>query len=141
MSKAPILLAGAGGHARACIDVLEQEGRFAVTGLVGLPHEVGSRILDCPVLGTDADLPALLGGHANALVTVGQIKNPGGADAAFRSAGESRLDATNHCVATRLCLAPCDSGRWHNRHARRHHQCGRGGGAQLHHQQPGSGRA
>ena len=76
MSKAPILLAGAGGHARACIDVLEQEGRFAVTGLVGLPHEVGTRILDYPVLGTDADLPALLGDYTHALVTVGQIKSP-----------------------------------------------------------------
>ena len=29
MSKLPILLIGAGGHARACIDVIEQEGRFA----------------------------------------------------------------------------------------------------------------
>ena len=76
MTKAPILLAGAGGHARACIDVLEEEGRFAVTGLVGLPHEVGTRILDYPVLGTDADLPALHGDYAQAIVSVGQIKTP-----------------------------------------------------------------
>lgn len=76
MTKPRILLAGAGGHARACIDVLEREGRFAVAGLVGLHHEVGTRILDYSVLGTDADLPALLGDYANALVTVGQIKSP-----------------------------------------------------------------
>ena len=76
MSKAPILLVGAGGHARACIDVIEQEGRFAVAGLVGLPHEVGTRMLGYPVLGTDADLPALLGDYAHALVSVGQIKTP-----------------------------------------------------------------
>lgn len=76
MTKAPILLVGAGGHARACIDVIEQEGRFAVAGLVGLPHEVGTRMLGYPVLGTDADLPALLGDYAHALVTVGQIKTP-----------------------------------------------------------------
>lgn len=76
MSKDLILLVGAGGHARACIDVIEQEGRFAVKGLVGLPEEVGSRIFDYPVLGTDEDLPALLGDCANALVTVGQIKTP-----------------------------------------------------------------
>lgn len=74
MTKAPILLVGAGGHARACIDVIEQEGRFTVVGLVGLPHEVGTRMLGCPVLGTDADLPGLLGEYAHALVTVGQIK-------------------------------------------------------------------
>jgi sugar O-acyltransferase (sialic acid O-acetyltransferase NeuD family) len=76
VTKAPILLVGAGGHARACIDVLEQEGRFAVAGLVGLPHEVGTQMLGHPVLGTDADLPALLGDYAHALVTIGQIKTP-----------------------------------------------------------------
>jgi len=72
----PILLVGAGGHAKACIDVIEQEARFSVIGLIGLDNEVGSLILDYPVLGTDADLPALLGKSRNALVTVGQIKTP-----------------------------------------------------------------
>lgn len=76
MTKAPILLVGAGGHARACIDVIEQEGSFVVAGLVGLPHEVGTRMLGYSVLGTDADLPALLGDYAHALITVGQIKTP-----------------------------------------------------------------
>ena len=74
MTKAPILLVGAGGHARACIDVIEQEGSFVVAGLVGQPHEVGTRMLGYSVLGTDADLPALRGDYANALVSVGQIK-------------------------------------------------------------------
>ena len=73
----PILLVGAGGHARACIDVIEQEGRFAVAGLMGLPHEVGTRMLGYPVLGTDADLQVLLDDCAHALVSVGQIKTPG----------------------------------------------------------------
>ena len=72
----PILLMGAGGHTRACIDVIEQEGRFAVAGLVGLPHEVGIRMLGYAVLGTEEDLPVLLGNCAHALVTVGQIQTP-----------------------------------------------------------------
>lgn len=76
MTKLPILLVGAGGHARACIDVIELERRFTVAGLVGLPDEVGTRILGYPVLGTDADLPTLLGMYTYALVTVGQIKTP-----------------------------------------------------------------
>lgn len=67
---------GAGGHAKACIDVIEQEGRFAVVGLVGLPHEVGTQIFGYQVLGSDADLPALLGDYNYALVTIGQIKSP-----------------------------------------------------------------
>jgi sugar O-acyltransferase (sialic acid O-acetyltransferase NeuD family) len=76
MNTAAILLAGAGGHARACIDVIEQEGRFALAGLVGLPHEAGTNVWGYPVLGTEADLPALLRDHASVLVAVGQIKTP-----------------------------------------------------------------
>ena len=74
MTKPPILLVGAGGHARACIDVIEQEWLFAIAGLVGLPHEIGTRILGYVVLGTDVELPSLLRDCAHALVTVGQVK-------------------------------------------------------------------
>ena len=72
----PILLVGAGGHARACIDVIEQEARFSIKGLVGLPYEVGSSILGYPVLGADEDLPALISDCVNVLVAIGQIKTP-----------------------------------------------------------------
>lgn len=74
VTRVPIVLVGAGGHARACIDVIEQEGRFTIAGLVGLPDEIGTRILGYPVLGTDGDLPALIDGSRYALVTVGHIK-------------------------------------------------------------------
>lgn len=76
MKAASILLLGAGGHARSCIDVLEQEGRFAVAGLTGLAAEVGTSVLGYPVIGTDDDLPELLRACEAALVTVGQIKSP-----------------------------------------------------------------
>lgn len=76
MSEAAILLVGAGGHARACIDVIEQAARFSVAGLVGLPDQVGTRVLGYPVLGTDADLVALRVKYAYAMVVVGQIKTP-----------------------------------------------------------------
>ena len=76
MSKPSILLIGAGGHAQSCIDVIEQEGRFRIAGLVGLPREVGSNAFGHPVLGTDSDLPNLQKEIQYALVTVGQIKTP-----------------------------------------------------------------
>lgn len=75
MSRETILLLGAGGHARSCIDVIEQEGRYTVGGVVGLPQEVGSRVLGYPVLGSDDDLPYLLPRFAQMLITVGQIKS------------------------------------------------------------------
>jgi sugar O-acyltransferase (sialic acid O-acetyltransferase NeuD family) len=76
MTAEPILLVGAGGHARACIDVIEQEGRFLVGALLGLPVEIGTNVLGYEVVGTDADLEAALRAHRSALVTVGQIKTP-----------------------------------------------------------------
>ncbi len=76
MTQDPILLVGAGGHAKACIDVIEQEGHFVVKGLVGFPEEVGSAILNNPVLGTEEDLSTLLGHCSNAIIAVGQIKTP-----------------------------------------------------------------
>jgi len=76
VSASPILLLGAGGHARACIDVIEREGRFAVSGLIGLPDQVGTDVLGYPVVGTEADLPALQSGHQYALIAIGQLTTP-----------------------------------------------------------------
>jgi len=73
---AGILLLGAGGHARACIDVIEQHRGFAIVGAIGTLPEVGARILGYRVLGTDADLARVRDEHAiaAAIVAVGQIK-------------------------------------------------------------------
>jgi sugar O-acyltransferase (sialic acid O-acetyltransferase NeuD family) len=76
LTKAPILLIGAGGHARSCIDVIEREGRFAIAGLIGLPQEVGCRVLGYPVLGTDATLPVMLSEFPMAFISIGQIETP-----------------------------------------------------------------
>jgi sugar O-acyltransferase (sialic acid O-acetyltransferase NeuD family) len=68
-------LLGAGGHARACIDVLERIRDYRPVGLVGLDSERGTSVFDYPVLGTDEDLRELLHSHPVALVTIGQIKS------------------------------------------------------------------
>ena len=73
--KETILLLGAGGHARACIDVIEQAGCFVIAGLVGLPKEVGKSVLGYPVLGSDTNLQVLLAQYRCAVVTMGQIKH------------------------------------------------------------------
>lgn len=76
MKSENILLLGAGGHARSCIDVIEQEGRYTVGGLVGLEREVGLQVMGYSVLGVDDDLPDLLPRFESVLITVGQIKSP-----------------------------------------------------------------
>lgn len=69
------MLVGAGGHAQACIDVIEQQDAFRVAGLVGMPHEVGRSVLGYQVLGTDDDLSALARDYSHALVSVGHIRS------------------------------------------------------------------
>ena len=77
MKKPQILLVGAGGHCRACVDVIELAGMFEIAGIVDRPGAgPGAPVLGYPVLGTDEDLPELRKRYDFALVTVGQIKTP-----------------------------------------------------------------
>ncbi len=76
MRKPEIILVGAGGHSKACIDVIESEGKFDIAGLVGLPDEVGKQVLDYSIIATDADLSELVKQYKYAFVTQGQIKSP-----------------------------------------------------------------
>ena len=70
------ILVGAGGHARACIDVIEMSGQFKVIGLVEKDEVSNQENLGYHVIGTDDDLPNLRQKCANALIAVGQIKSP-----------------------------------------------------------------
>lgn len=76
MSKKGIVLIGAGGHARSCIDVIEQDGEFQIVGLVGKNEEIGSQVLGYEVLSDDSMLLELAKRIPFALITVGQIHNP-----------------------------------------------------------------
>jgi len=71
-----ILLIGAGGHARSCIDVIEEVEQFKIAGLVEKDEEIKDDNLGYPVIGTDNDLPELRQQYNNALITIGQIKSP-----------------------------------------------------------------
>jgi sugar O-acyltransferase (sialic acid O-acetyltransferase NeuD family) len=76
MKLKELILVGAGGHARACIDVIEQTDNYQIAGLVGLKEEVGTLIDDYAVLAVDSDLSKLATKFAFALITVGQIDSP-----------------------------------------------------------------
>lgn len=70
-----IILVGGGGHCKACIDVIEQEKRFEIAGIVDHPDMFGQNILGYPIIGCDDDLPDLFKKYKNALITVGQIRS------------------------------------------------------------------
>jgi sugar O-acyltransferase (sialic acid O-acetyltransferase NeuD family) len=58
--KDSIVILGTSGHAKVIIDIVEQEGRYNIAGLVDRFCREGERILNYPVLGQDEDLPLLL---------------------------------------------------------------------------------
>ena len=70
-----IILIGGGGHCRSCIDVIEQEGKFQIAGIVDLPDKIGQSVMGYSVIGSDKDLPDLVRSYQNVLITVGQIKS------------------------------------------------------------------
>ena len=76
MSKPGVILIGAGGHAHACIDVIEQHGQYQIAGLVGMQEEMHTRHLGYAVFATDTELPQLAGDYQYALIGVGQIQSP-----------------------------------------------------------------
>jgi sugar O-acyltransferase (sialic acid O-acetyltransferase NeuD family) len=76
MIQPNLILIGAGGHAHACIDVIEQQATYQIAGLIGLPDELHHQHLGYEVIGTDEDLPRLLQTCPFALITLGQIQTP-----------------------------------------------------------------
>lgn len=69
-----ILLIGGGGHCNSCIDVIEQEGRFKIAGIVDLPEKQNQTVLGYPIIGSDRDLPQLIAKYPNLMITLGQLR-------------------------------------------------------------------
>lgn len=73
--KAEILLIGGGGHCKSVIDVIEQENKYAIAGIIDKKELIGTNVLGYEIIGCDADLENLFGRYKIAIVTVGQIKS------------------------------------------------------------------
>ena len=70
-----IILVGAGGHARSCIDVIEQEEKYRIVGLIDSNVTGGSVNSGYPIIGTDDNLAQLRQKYEYAIITIGQIKS------------------------------------------------------------------
>ncbi len=75
MNYSKIILIGGGGHCKSCIDVIEMQGIFDIAGIIDISANVGKRVLDYAILGTDNDIPELSKTYNNFLITLGQIKD------------------------------------------------------------------
>ena len=71
-----IILIGAGGHARSCIDVLELEGSHRIIGLLdNCAKKTGEEVLGHPVLGSDEILKTVRNTATHFLVCIGQLRD------------------------------------------------------------------
>ena len=74
--KENIILIGGGGHCKSCIDVIEQEGRFYIQGIVDTTENLGKKVLGYEIIAIDDQLQDLAGQYNNFLITIGQIRDP-----------------------------------------------------------------
>lgn len=58
-----IVIVGASGHAKVIIDIVQKQGKYNLVGLLDRVVDVGTKTMGYPVLGKEADLPALITEH------------------------------------------------------------------------------
>ena len=75
MLKEKILLIGGGGHCKSVIDVIEQQNRFDIAGIVDKKELIGETVLGYEVIACDTQLEELSEEYKYAIITVGQIKD------------------------------------------------------------------
>ncbi|NCC11311.1 MAG: acetyltransferase, partial [Bacteroidia bacterium] len=51
--KEKLLLIGGGGHCRSVIDVIEQENRFEIAGIIDKKELMGQEVLGYKIIGCD----------------------------------------------------------------------------------------
>ena len=73
MHKKEIILIGGGGHCKSCIDVIEQEDKYQIKGIIDLPSELGKIILGYKVIGNDSDIIDYIKAGYNFLITIGHL--------------------------------------------------------------------
>lgn len=88
-----LILVGGGGHCKSIINVAEQAG-YNIIGVLDIPQNVGKRVLDYSVIGTDEDIVKYVN-KAFFLVSVGQIK-----DATLRIMLHKRIEYSGGSFAT-----------------------------------------
>lgn len=88
MSKPGLILIGAGGHARSCIDVIEQQAQYQIAGLVGLPEQKNTEQFGYAVIAADDAMGELAKLYQYALITVGQIQTAEHRQRLYQQAGQ-----------------------------------------------------
>jgi len=73
--KEKIVLLGGGGHCHSVIDVIEQENKYQIIGIVDKKELIGTDVLGYKIIASDDDLEEIYKTCKNAIITVGQIES------------------------------------------------------------------
>lgn len=65
-----IILIGAGGHAESCIDVIEQEGKYKIEGLLDTKDKIGKEILGYKIIDCDENLSKYISDKTYFLISI-----------------------------------------------------------------------
>lgn len=71
-----LILIGGGGHCKSCIDVIEQEGKYEIVGILDKVEFIGQKVLGYEIIGSDDDMQKYVDQGFTFLLTIGQIKTP-----------------------------------------------------------------
>ena len=73
--KAKIVLIGGGGHCHSVIDVIEQENKYEIIGIIDKKELLGKKVLNYETIASDDDLSEIFKTCKNAIITIGQIES------------------------------------------------------------------
>ena len=82
-----ILIIGSGGHAKVCIDLIEESSQFEIVGIVS--PDLSKEFCSYPILGDDNNLKDLKQNANHALIGIGQIRNPSSRISVFNKLKEN----------------------------------------------------
>ena len=93
-----IILIGCGGHTKVCIDIIHNNNKYKIAGLVCMEKK-NSKI---SIIGTDKDLKKLRKKYKFAFITIGQIKNSLNREKLFNKL--KKLNYTIPQISSRLSI-------------------------------------
>lgn len=73
--KEKIVLLGGGGHCHSVIDVIEQENKYQIVGIIDKKELLGTNVLGYKIIANDDNLEEIYKTCKNAIITVGQIES------------------------------------------------------------------
>ena len=75
MNREKIVLIGGGGHCNSVIDVIEEENKYEILGIIDKKELIGNQVLGYDIIACDDDLENIFGSCKNAVICIGHIES------------------------------------------------------------------